>query len=131
MMTDPIADFLARIRNANLIRRLEVRVRASKMTKGIATIFREQGFIEEFSVGSEGVAQHLVLRLKYDSEGAPVIEGMKRVSRPGLRIYRAAAKLPSVRRDMGVAIVSTSKGVMTAKKAQELNVGGEVLCFVW
>lgn len=131
MMTDPISDFLNRIRNAMMVRRDNVATRSSKMTRHLADLLKKEGFIEDFEEIQDGAHANLSLRLKYDSKGKPVVDGFKRVSRPGLRVYKAADELPKVRGGLGVAIVSTSKGIMTGESAKQLGVGGEVLCYVW
>jgi len=131
MVTDPIADFLARIRNAQTVKHASLVLPGSKMKVRLAEIFKEQGYISDYSFEKDEMQGKLRLDLKYDEHGRPVIEGMKRVSRPGLRIYRPAKDLPSVRGGMGMAIVSTSHGVMTCHDARQKNVGGEVLCYVW
>jgi small subunit ribosomal protein S8 len=130
MMTDPIADMLARIRNGLMIGHANVRVRSSKMAQGIAQILKQRGFIEDFALELEEGRQNLVLKMKYDEAG-PVIEGLRRISKPGLRIYSSKEELPKVRGGLGIAIVSTSRGLMTCGDARKLGVGGEVLCHVW
>lgn len=130
-ITDPIADMLTRIRNANAARHETVDVPASKMKKAIAQILLDEGYIKSFQV-LEGNTQGVIrITLKYLGKNQKVITGLRRVSKPGLRVYAGAAELPSVLRGLGIAIISTSKGIMTDKKARELNVGGEVLAFVW
>ncbi len=131
MMTDPIADFLTRIRNALMIKRGLVRTKDSKISRRIAEILEKNGYIEGVAYEGEGLERSIVLKLKYDTDGKPVIDGLKRISRPGLRIYMQAAELPKVLGGLGLAIVSTSKGVITCKDAQDKNVGGEILCHVW
>ena len=126
MLTDPIADMLTRIRNAHLALHKEVSVPRSKMKEAMATILKQEGYVEDVRVEDRDIT----IELKY-VKGRPAITGLKRVSKPGLRVYAGAQELPKVLRGLGVAIVSTSKGVMTDKKARELNVGGEVLAFVW
>ena len=130
MNTDPIADFLTRIRNGLLARHAQVRCPSSKMKKKIAEILTENGFISGYSVEPGTKADQLVLTLKY-VDGTPVIDGLKRHSRPGIRIYRRASELPKIRNGLGVALVSTSHGVMTDQSAREQSLGGEVLCSVW
>ena len=127
-ITDPIADMLTRIRNAGAARHETTDVPASKMKKSIAQILLDEGYIKDFQLVDNGNQGLIRITLKY---GAKAITGIKRVSKPGLRVYAGAQELPKVLRGLGVAIISTSKGVMTDKKARELNVGGEVLAFVW
>ena len=131
MVTDPIADFLARIRNAQTVKHAALSLPGSKMKIRLAEIFKEEGYIKDFSFEKDEMQGTLSVTLKYDTHGKPVIEGMKRVSRPGMRVYRPADDLPRVRGGMGMAIVSTSKGVMTSHNARQKNVGGELLCYVW
>ncbi len=129
-ITDPIADMLTRIRNAGSARHDSVDVPASKMKKSIAQILLDEGYIKSFQL-VEGNTQGIIrIALKYNGR-QQAISGLKRVSKPGLRMYAGAQELPKVLRGLGVAIISTSRGVMTDKKARELNVGGEVLAFVW
>jgi small subunit ribosomal protein S8 len=127
-MSDPIADMLTRIRNAEAVRKKQVEMPASKAKTGIAQILKEEGYISDYSV-SEGVKPVLTIILKY-YESKPVISQLKRVSRPGLRIYKTKDKLPQVLGGLGVAIISTSKGLMTDRQARIEGHGGEVLCFV-
>ena len=130
MVTDPIADMLTRIRNANQMRYKEVEVPASKMKKEIARILKDSGFIVDYKVKKNNIQDILVLSLKYvDKER--VITGLKRISKPGLRVYVKAEEVPTVLNGLGIAIISTSKGVMTDKKARKENVGGEVLAYIW
>ncbi len=128
MMTDPIADMLTRIRNAQSASKADVTMPASKAKKAIAGVMKEEGYITDFEVSSEAKPQ-LTITLKY-YQGNPVIEDMKRVSRPGLRIYRNKDELPKVLNGLGVAIISTSAGVMTDKKARAEGRGGEVICTI-
>lgn len=130
MMTDPIADMLTRIRNANAKRYENVSMNASNMKKNIAEVMKQEGFIQDYEVVGEGVEKTLNVRLKYKS-GEAVISGLKRISRPGLRVYRGKSEIPRVMGGMGVAIMSTPKGVIAGKKARQENVGGEVLCYIW
>jgi small subunit ribosomal protein S8 len=130
-MTDPIADMLTRIRNANLRRHEVVEMPLSKMRLGIAKILKEEGFIQGYKVIREGDFQRLRLHLRYVGQDLPVITGLRRISRPGLRAYVGKDKIPSVRRGLGVAILSTSKGLMTDKESRRKQIGGEVLCHVW
>lgn len=130
-ITDPIADMLTRIRNAGVARHDTVDVPASKMKKAIAQILLDEGYIKSFEV-IDGNTQGIIrIVLKYVEGRQKAITGLKRVSKPGLRVYAGAQELPKVLRGLGIAIISTSRGIMTEKKARELNVGGEVLAFVW
>lgn len=129
-ITDPIADMLTRIRNANAARHASVDVPASKMKKAIAQILLDEGYIKNFEVTPDGAQGMIKITLKYN-EKEQVIKGLRRVSKPGLRVYVGAEDLPRVLKGLGIAIISTSKGVMTDKKAREANVGGEVLAFIW
>ena len=130
MVTDPIADMLTRIRNANQMRYKEVEVPASKMKKEIARILKSEGFIVDYKVKKNNIQDILVLSLKYvDKER--VITGLKRISKPGLRVYVKAEEVPSVLSGLGIAIISTSKGVMTDKEARANSLGGEVLAYIW
>ena len=130
MVTDPIADMLTRIRNANQMRYKEVEVPASKMKNEIARILKSEGFIVDYKVKKNNIQDILVLSLKYvDKER--VITGLKRISKPGLRVYVKAEEVPSVLNGLGIAIISTSKGVMTDKEARKQNIGGEVLAYIW
>lgn len=131
MMTDPIADMLTRIRNALIARHRQVLMPGSKMKIAIAQILRREGFIRHFDVGKQGPQPTLRIILKYDEGGQPVLRGLKRVSKPGRRIYAGRREIPRVQDGMGVAILSTSKGIMTDRKARRLGVGGEVLCYIW
>lgn len=130
-ITDPIADMLTRIRNAGSARHAGVDVPASKMKKAIAQILLDEGYIKSFEVVPGNTQGIIRITLKYINGRDKAITGIKRVSKPGLRIYAGAQEMPRVLRGLGIAIVSTSRGVMTDKKARELNVGGEVLAFVW
>ena len=130
-ITDPIADMLTRIRNANNAKHDTVDVPASNMKKAIAQILVDEGYIKAFTVAEDGKQGMINITLKYGPNKAKVIQGIKRVSKPGLRVYASSEEMPKVIRGMGIAIVSTSKGVMTDKAARRLNVGGEVLAYVW
>ena len=130
-MTDPIADMLTRIRNANKEKFLTVDIPSSKVKVAIAEVLLEQGFIKSFEIIEDKVQPILKITLKYDEDGNRVIEGLKRISKPGLRIYANKDELPKVLNGLGVALISTSKGIMSDKKARELNVGGEVLAYIW
>ncbi|MEE1328564.1 MAG: 30S ribosomal protein S8 [Oscillospiraceae bacterium] len=130
-ITDPVADMLTRIRNANSAKHETVDVPASNLKKAIAQILLEEGYIKSYSLVDNGNQGVIHITLKYLAKKAPVLSGLKRVSKPGLRIYAGADELPKVLKGLGIAIVSTSKGVMTDKKARELHIGGEVLAFIW
>ena len=130
-ITDPIADMLTRIRNANSAKHSTVDVPASNMKKAIAKILLDEGYIKSYEVVEDGTQGVIRIQLKYLAGKEKVISGLRRVSKPGLRVYAGADELPRVLRGLGVAIVSTSKGVMTDKAARAAHVGGEVLAFVW
>ena len=129
-ITDPIADMLTRIRNASAAKHTTVEIPASNMKKAIAEILLQEGYIKNFQLINDGVQGLIKVTLKYNGS-TTAISGLRRVSKPGLRVYAAADELPYVLKGLGIAIVSTSKGVMTDKKARAGNVGGEVLAFVW
>lgn len=131
MMTDPIADFLARLRNALMAKHKTTSVPSSKMKARIAQILKDEGYIEDFTSEVVDGRPTLQVTLKYDERSQPVIEGLSRISRPGLRRYSSADQLPTVRGGIGMAIVSTSRGIMTDHQARKDRVGGEVLCTVW
>ena len=131
VVTDPISDMLTRIRNANQMRYKEVEVPASKMKLEIARILKDEGFIVDFKVKKNDVQNIIVLTLKYGEKKERVITGLKRISKPGLRVYAKAEEIPSVLNGLGIAIVSTSKGVMTGKEAKKQSLGGEVLAYIW
>jgi len=128
-MTDPISDMLTRIRNGQKARKVSVSMPASKAKEAVASVLKDEGYITGFSVDGEGATKELSVELKY-FEGVPVIERIQRASRPGLRIYRGKEKLPKVLGGLGVAIVSTSAGVMSDRQAREKGIGGEVICIV-
>ena len=130
-ITAPIADMLTRIRNANNAKHDTVDVTASNMKKSIAQILLEEGYIKNFQLLDDGTQGVIRITLKFNAGKEKVLSGLRRVSKPGLRVYAGADELPRVLRGLGTAFVSTSKGVMTDKKARELHVGGEVLAFVW
>ena len=130
-ITDPIADMLTRIRNANKAKHDTVDIPNSKMKKAIAEILLEEGYIKSFQLIDEGTQGVIRITLKYLPGKEKAIQGLRRVSKPGLRVYAGADELPQVLRGLGIAIISTSKGIMTDKKARALHVGGEVLAFVW
>ena len=133
MNTDPIADMLTRIRNANMAALTEVEMPGSKLKTELAKLLKSEGYVEDYAVIEKEGSNFKTLKitLKYDEKSKPVISNLKRVSRPGLRNYCKAKKLPQVLGGMGVAIVSTSKGLLTDRKARKENVGGEILCYVW
>lgn len=131
MVNDPIADFLTRLRNGLLARKREVLTNCSKISHRMAEILEQRGYIEGFSQETVGPKKMLRVKLRYDSVGRPMAEGFQRISKPGLRDYKQAKEIPTVRGGLGIAIVSTSKGIMTGAEAQKLNVGGEILCTVW
>ncbi len=130
-ITDPIADMLTRIRNANSAKHDTVDIPASKMKKRIAEILLDEGYIKNFQVIDDNAQGVIRVTLKYNTGKEKVISGLRRVSKPGLRVYAGADELPQVLRGLGIAIISTSKGVMTDKEARKAHVGGEVLAFVW
>ncbi|NIV31169.1 MAG: 30S ribosomal protein S8 [Anaerolineae bacterium] len=133
-MSDPIADMLARVRNALMVGHSSVRVPTSKIKVAIAKILKDEGFIRDYYVTQEHPQPQLVMKLKYVGERRerhPVITGLQRVSKPGRRVYTRASEIPWVRSGMGVAVLSTPKGVLTGQQARRLGVGGEVLCYVW
>ena len=130
-ITDPIADLLTRIRNANTSRHETVDCPASKMKAAIVEILAEEGYIKSYQIIEDGKQGVIRITLKYSQTGERVISGLKRVSKPGLRYYASADDMPRVLKGLGTAIVSTSKGIMTDKAARKEHVGGEVLCFVW
>ena len=130
-ITDPVADMLTRIRNANSAKHDTVDVPASNLKKAIAQILVDEGYIKSFQIVEDGTQGIIRITLKYLAGKEKVISGLRRVSKPGLRVYAGADELPHVLKGLGIAIVSTSKGVMTDKKARELHIGGEVLAFVW
>ena len=133
MLTDPIADMLTRIRNANTAMHDEVRMPSSKQKVALAKILEQEGYIGGFDVSPspKGVGEVLTIALKYSSERARTISGLRRISTPGLRVYRKADAVPRVLGGLGVAVLSTSHGLMTDREARRRNVGGEVLCYVW
>ena len=130
-MTDPIADMLTRIRNALVVKRETVEIPVSNTKKAIAKILLDEGYINGYEVKGEGIDAKMVLTLKYGAKGEKVITGLKRISKPGLRIYAGYEDLPKVLNGMGIAIVSTPKGVMTDKEARKQHHGGEILAYVW
>ena len=130
-ITDPVADMLTRIRNASTAKHETVDVPASNLKKAIAQILLEEGYIKSYSIVENGNQGIIHITLKYHGKKEQVISGLRRVSKPGLRVYAGAEELPKVLKGLGIAIVSTSKGIMTDKQARKLHVGGEVLAFVW
>ncbi len=132
MVNDTISDMLTRIRNANMVKHQIVQILSTKMSLAIAKILKEEGFIEDFESYSENNKNYLLISLKYIGKSREsVISKIERVSKPGLRVYKNAKQLPRVLDNLGIAIISTSKGVMTNLKAKELGIGGEVLCYIW
>ena len=132
--SDPIADMLTRVRNALIVGHPGVRVPSSKIKVAMVKILKDEGFVEDYYVTNEGPRSQLVIRLKYVGERKrrhPVITGLERVSKPGRRVYTRASEIPWVRSGMGIAILSTPKGVLTGQQARRLGVGGEVLCYIW
>ena len=130
-ITDPVADMLTRIRNANSAKHETVDVPASNLKKAIAQILLDEGYIKAFSIEDNGNQGVIHITLKYLEKKQPVISGLRRVSKPGLRVYAGADEIPYVLKGLGIAIISTSMGVMTDKKARQLHIGGEVMAFVW
>jgi small subunit ribosomal protein S8 len=129
---DTIADMLTRIRNANLARHQTTEVPSTRMTRSIAKVLREEGFISDFTEAGEGAKRNLVIALKYKGKNRqPIISALKRVSKPGLRVYSNRKELPRVLGGIGIAIISTSSGIMTDRDARRQGLGGEVLCYVW
>lgn len=131
MVQDKIADMLTRIRNANAMRYKEVEIPSSKMKVEIARILKDEGFINDYKIKKNNIQDIIVLSLKYGDNKERVITGLKRISKPGLRVYAKAEEMPKVLNGLGIAIVSTSKGVMTGKEAKKSSLGGEVLAYVW
>ena len=132
MVNDTISDMLTRIRNANMVKHQIVQIPATKMSLAITEILKAEGYIEDFEKYSENNKNYLLISLKYTGKSRqPVIGKLERVSKPGLRVYSSSKELPKVLNNLGIAIISTSKGVMTNLKAKELGIGGEVLCYIW
>lgn len=131
MFTDPIADMLTRIRNANIVSHEEVEMPSSKLKVELAKVLKEEGYITDFYEKEVGKFKVLVITLKYDQANKPVISNLKRISKTGLRVYSKSKDLPQVFGGLGVAIISTSKGLMTDRKARKEKLGGEVVCYVW
>ncbi len=130
-VTDPIADMLTRIRNAILARHEYTLVPASRIKIAIARILKEEGFVKDFEITKDSPQKMLKVYLSYTGKKEPVLSGLRRVSKPGLRVYAKSSEMPRVLGGLGVAIVSTPRGIMTAQQARRLNVGGEVLCYIW
>ena len=130
-MTDPIADMLTRIRNANVVKHETVDVPASNMKKELSRILLEEGFIRGYDVIEDGKQGIIRIQLKYGQSGERVISGLKRISKPGMRVYAAKDEIPKVLNGLGISVISTSKGVLPDKQARKENVGGEVICYVW
>ena len=130
MVTDPIADMLTRIRNANTMRYKEVEIPSSKVKVEIAKILKNEGFINDYKIKKNNIQDIIVLSLKYNNKER-VITGLKRISKPGLRVYAKSEEIPRVLNGLGIAIISTSKGIMTGKDAKAANLGGEVLAYIW
>lgn len=130
-MTDPIADMLTRIRNANTVKHETVDVPASNIKKELARILLEEGFVRGYDVIEDGKQGIIRIQLKYGQAGERVISGLKRISKPGMRVYAANQEIPKVLNGLGISIISTSKGILTDKQARKENVGGEVICYVW
>jgi small subunit ribosomal protein S8 len=130
-VTDPIADMLTRIRNASSARHRELTFPSSRVKREIARILAEEGFIEAYSTAKDGVGETLNVQLKYVEGRTPVVSGIKRISKPGLRVYARKTEIPRVLGGLGLAILSTSHGIMTGQQARKLNLGGEVICYVW
>ena len=131
LTTDPIADMLTRIRNALIAKHEEVLIPCSKMKLDIAQILVDEGYIKSFKVVEEGVAKNIIVTLKYGPNRTKVITGLKRISKPGLRVYARKDNIPKVLNGLGIAILSTSKGVMTDRQARKASIGGEVLAYIW
>ena len=130
-MTDPIADMLTLIRNANVVKHETVDVPASNMKKELSRILLEEGFIRGYDVIEDGKQGIIRIQLKYGQSGERVIQGIKRISKPGMRVYTNAYEVPKVLNGLGISIISTSKGILTDRQARKENVGGEVICYVW
>jgi len=132
VVTDNISDILTRIRNANMVKHQIVQIPATKMSLAIIIILKEEGFIENFENFDENQKKYFLISLKYlGKDRQPVISKLERISKPGLRVYANSKKLPTVLNNLGIAIISTSQGVITNLKAKELGIGGEVLCYIW
>lgn len=131
VMTDPIADFLTRIRNANMVSHAKVEIPASNTKKALAAILKSEGYIKDFEIVEDGKQGIIRVYMKYTTDKGKVIYGLKRISRPGLRVYCKKDEIPKVLGGLGVAVISTSKGIMTDREARKVGLGGEVICYVW
>jgi len=131
VMTDPIADLLTRIRNANIVRHETVEIPSSNIKKAIANIMLAEGYIKDIEEYNDGAVPMLKITMKYGQNKERVVTGLKRISKPGLRVYCRKEEIPKVLNGLGIAIISTSKGILTDKEARKLSVGGEVLCYIW
>jgi small subunit ribosomal protein S8 len=129
-VTDPIADFLTRIRNASKARKIKVEIPSSKMKAGLTEILKKNGYIYDYKIDEDSKQNVISVLLKY-SDGEPAINGLKRISKPGLRIYKKSDELPRVLNGLGTAVISTSKGLLTEKEARRQDTGGEVVCYIW
>lgn len=129
-VTDPISDFLTRIRNASRAQKVRVEIPASQMKVGLAKILKRNGYIYDFKVDEDSKQNEITILLKY-ADGKPAIQGLKRISKPGLRIYAKSSELPRVLNGLGTAVISTSKGLLTEKEARQQTTGGEVVCYIW
>ncbi len=129
-VTDPISDFLTRIRNASKARKIKVEIPSSKMKAGLAEILKKNGYIYDYKIDEDSKQNVISVLLKY-SDGEPAINGLKRISKPGLRIYKKSDELPRVLNGLGTAVISTSKGLLTEKEARRQDTGGEVVCYIW
>ena len=129
-MQDPLSDMLTRIRNAGMASLTEVKMPSSNMKKAVADVLKEEGFIKTYKEGGDGAIKELVVGLKYYRK-KPVIEGIRRISKPSCRIYCGSTEIPKVKNGLGIVVLSTPKGVISGKKAAEMNVGGEIICYVW
>ena len=129
-VTDPIADFLTRIRNASKAKKIKVEIPSSKMKAGLAEILKKNGYIYDYKIDDDNKQNVISVLLKY-SDGIPAINGLKRISKPGLRIYKNSNELPRVLNGLGTAVISTSKGLLTEKEARRQDTGGEVVCYIW
>ena len=130
-MTDPIADFLTRIRNGIKAGKTQIGMPSSKMKKNLANVLKKEGYISNFETEKNGSFETLLVELKYDTANRPAMEGIKRISKPGRRIYAKKDELPEIRYGLGIAIITTSRGVMTDREARSQNIGGEVVCSIW
>ncbi|MCH7962800.1 MAG: 30S ribosomal protein S8 [Bacteroidetes bacterium] len=129
-VTDPISDFLTRIRNASKAKKIKVEIPSSKMKAGLSEILKKNGYIYDYKIDEDSKQNVITVLLKY-TDGAPAINGLKRISKPGLRIYKKSDELPRVLNGLGTAVISTSKGLLTEKEARRQDTGGEVVCYIW